>query len=150
MKKTVKFMLGCLLFGSGSILAFPTSIDPTKPPKKCETFDLKEETSYFIDSDRQLSLAEEVKYRPTKVLKHVERCADSEITTVLNPKEVWQSWMPQLVKTVIDANGITYLDGEGKILYQYPKEALASDEVDQLQWEDEVAFELNDKINNKH
>ena len=146
MKKTQKMLIGVMLLGMLLLRVLPATAKTLPPPQKCESYDLTEEVSYLIEPDRKLNLSEEVKYRPSKIIKHVEKCNERMTTTILNPSEVWQSWMLQPVKTVADATGISYYDAEGKLLYQYPAEELAPGQASELAWEDEVAFGLTDHI----
>ena len=146
MKKTQKLLFSILLMATTISRVLSAIPDPGQLPKKCESYDLTEEVSYLIDPNRELKLSEQLKYRPSRIVKHVEKCNDSQITTVLNPSEVWQSWMTQPVKTVLDAMGVSYYDAEGKLLYQYSSAELAPGQELEFSWEDEVVFELNDRI----
>jgi len=146
MKKTQKMLVGVLLMGVSLFKVFPAGAGIVPPSQKCESYDLIEEVSYLIDPDRRLSLAEEVKYRPCRIIKHIEKCHGSQITTVINPSEVWQPWMPQPVKTIADASGVAYYDAEGTLMCRYAATELAPGCTEELSWEDEVEFELSERI----
>ena len=133
MKRIKKLVLALLA------LISVCEVNAKNPPEKgCRSYDLKIETVTFIDENvkEELTTADVISMRFPMELRHVEECPESSVSTLLNVRDVYQSWMPQLVNTIMDEKGITFTDAEGKVLYQFP--------ADHFSTEKEVSTEKNE------
>jgi hypothetical protein len=130
MKSTKKILLAIPILLTFCFNAFAG--DPAKPLRGCKSYDLKIETLTFLDEKdkKNLTAGDVVSLKFPKEIRQVHECPDETVSTLLNVSEVYESWMPQFAKTVINNRGISFFDTEGKLLYDYSNEFLASNDPD--------------------
>ena len=146
MKKLFKFT-GVILFAL--LICFKGfANDPQKPLRGCKSYDVKIETVTLLDEkDREnLTAGDAVSLKFPMELRHIDECPEETVSTLLNVKEVFEPWMPQFAKTVINEKGLSYYNEEGKLLYSYSAEELSCGKVEKHEAEEDTSpFDINEE-----